>query len=130
MPKAKIILVPIEPHHLRGYENQIVARPSGLVRIKKVYAGQNMDYYFLGKEKEIVYGHLNLGFYAVVAWACRDEEQFHFPVLQSRIEYMADRFLPKNSHGMYVVDVPGKYFGPLIHVYLNEYEEASDQPIF
>lgn len=127
MPKAKIILTQITPEILRGYEGRIVARESGLVRLAKIYVGQRMDYHFLDTPNELMYGHLSAGFYAVVAWAMREEEQLHYPVMQSQIQRALD-FIPK-VHGKLVVDSPQKYFTSLINIWINENEEASLTPI-
>lgn len=128
MPKAKIILSPITPEILRKYDGLIVARETGLVRIKKVYAGQRMDYHFLDTPNELLYAHLSAGFFAVVAWAIREEEQLHYEVMQSQMRRALD-FIPKHANGKFITEVPQKYFTPLVNIYLNEHGEASFVPI-
>lgn len=123
MPKAKIILTQITPEVLRQYEGRIVARESGLVVLKKVYVGQRMDYHFIDNPKEMLYGHLSAGFYAVVAWSMNDKEQLHYHVMQSQLQ-RAIEFVPK-QHGKLVVSSPEKYWTPLVNIFLNEHEEAS-----
>jgi len=124
MPKAKILLVPITPEVLRRYEGLIVCRESGLVRIKKVYTGQRMDYHSIDNPNEPLYGHLSAGFYAVVAWEVRGEEQHHYEIMQSNIRRALD-FIPKHASGRFVTEVPQKYFTSLINIWINEHGEAS-----
>jgi len=79
MPKAKIILTQISPQTLRGFEGRVVARQSGLVKIVKIYgASERMDYHFMNKPNEMLFGHLSSGFFAIVAWMLKDEEQMYY----------------------------------------------------
>lgn len=122
--KGKIVLSLISPGLIKSYEGLIVARPTGLVRIKRVYLGNRLDYCFLEDETAIVSGNIRVGFYAVVAWFPfeKDEELLYLPVAQSEVRFLS-HYLPKQGYS-FLTQPPYSTSGKFIKLFINERYEA------
>lgn len=119
------MLVGVSPLLIKEYEGLIMARPTGLVRITKIYLGNRLDYHFLDDPTATVSGNLRIGFYAIVAWFPfeKDEELSYLPVAQSEIVALS-QFLPKEGY-YFLTQTPYSTRGPLKSLFVNEKLEVQ-----
>jgi hypothetical protein len=119
----KIVGVELRKEQLRGYEGKIVARPTGLIKIQKVYLKDRIDYCFLDKESETVYGNSNMPLFDIVGWDFLHEEQGFFPIMESQKKYTVEHL--KRRNGLFVFTPPDKFQVNPVKMFLNEKDELT-----
>jgi len=122
---VKIILVPLPFSLARDYEGRLVARNTDLVRIKRVYNNKKIEYSFLDKPEEIVFGSFEAGFYLPVAWAFRSEDSDHYHISQKDLpDIVSKNFIAKDRYGRFITEGEARYRVPRLQMYLDERQVA------